>query len=193
MYGKRTVLEAKGFCRGVVTSGADATYKIFTQEPGSYGSTRVWFGSSLVPDLPPFGPRHIHVVVYHPTHKLLVTQLYFKSDPARLEDWRSILSELPDSVGSLNERLTLEVSPDGTATFDFILEPLGVGEKQPGTRTEALVARCGHLVPPVPGLCHLEAAKLFRVETFYALVVLLIFSLYFCCSCSGSQDKRKAE
>lgn len=168
--------EERGFCRGVVKASKDGSYFFTSQEPGAYGSTRVLFGK-LVPDLPPFGPRHFHITVYHPTHHLSTFQLYFPDDPAREEDWRATIAGSP--LGSMDELLTLNVSADGEANFDFILEPLSDGETQPNSRTEALLARCPTHNPPAPALCYPKLANFFfRAEAFVGLMAVLGFLLY---------------
>lgn len=75
----------------------------------------------MVPDLPPFGPRHFHVVVFHPgpAHRLGVYQLYFPDDPAREFDWRATFTGDPEMLRSTDERLTLAISLTGEASFDL--------------------------------------------------------------------------
>lgn len=79
--------------------------------PGSYGIL-----SSLMPlglDLPPYGPRHIHLLVEHPDYPVFTTQVYFPSDPARSHDWRETVIEKgsPFTLKATDLSLQLKLSP----------------------------------------------------------------------------------
>ena len=144
-----------GFCRGFVKSDTLGNYAFHSQHPGSYGLCRLIHGSLSLPDCPPFGPRHFHVVVYHPRHKLGVFQLHFPNDPAREFDFRNLVKEQKrmltskkkkkklagHDIGASNENLTLHVNEAGEASFDFVLEPLDRSEldNSPKSRHEALM------------------------------------------------------
>ncbi len=168
----------KGYCRGVVKSDQKGQYAVATQQPGAYGSTRVFFGTSLVPDLPPYGPRHLHVVVWHPQHRLGVFQIYFANDPAREWDWRAALAHNATLLGSTEP--SLKVSPDssGNVHFDFVLEPLSASETPFASRYDALVARCASEEVPVPALCNPGVARWLRAEVLLLAVLVLLYVSY---------------
>jgi protocatechuate 3,4-dioxygenase beta subunit len=173
-----------GYCRGWVRTDAEGKFELQTQQPGSYGISRMLFGYKWTPDIPPYGPRHIHVVLFSPQYKLGRYQIYFKGDPTRNNDWRAAAAGM--SLGATNPQLELDVNDLGEAEFDFVLEPRGVNDTFFKTRQEALEERClTEEGPPMPGLCFPRAANLMRPETFFGLVLFWIFVAYkalrWCC------------
>jgi len=192
LYGK---LQPDGYCRGYVKADSAGRYEFATQEAGSYGSTRVFFGNKWVPDLPPYGPRHIHVAVWHPTHRLGVYQLYFKDDPAREFDWRNLVA-FGAELGSGIANLTISPDADGNARFDFVLQPLAPGERSFASRDDALLARCPDEDSPVPALCSPGVARFLRVEVFVAVTLVWLFVAYRVlrwCLCRSAPSKKKRE
>jgi len=173
-YGGMHPLADPSYCRALQNTSSDGTYEFISQEPGSYGSSRVFFGSNLIPDFPPYGPRHIHVLVFHPTHRLLVTQIYFKGDPAREYDWRKlggILLNLEDKLESTNEELAIDpIKADGVVYFDFVLEPLEKGVNQPSTRIGTVMEICNGNEPIKPiAVCYPNILWIFSFPVFYAV------------------------
>lgn len=190
IYGGIGVGSDAGFCRGVVRSDAQGRYSFRTQETSSYGSLRVWFGSPYVPELPPYGPRHIHVLVWHKQLGTHIYQLYFESDPARFFDWRAYLLEDEDMLRSKDPRCLLKRADDTTYEFDFVLDKA----KDAGTaanRTQAALLQCGHANPSPPALCHPRIAQVLRPEVFLAVVLMWLFLAYkiarWCCCGRGAK------
>jgi len=108
-------------CWGTILSKSGGDYSFITWRPGSYG-----FDAGLLPfAIPPLLPQHIHVAVYAPGYKLLITQMYFEDDPAREWDWREALGGY--TLEAKNKALELHLVDDGiyqgvplkTAKFDF--------------------------------------------------------------------------
>jgi len=186
-------------CRGYVTTNATGHYSFTTEQPGSYGSTRVWFGSSLIPDAPPYGPRHIHIAVYHPQLRFTIFQLYMENDPAREFDWRAILAPNPDALRSLDPNCTVHVV-NGKGEFNFVVPSLGAGERGFSSRREAALAYCvsdAHFEPPMPGLCGSPVLReLLRPETFYIVLLLWLAGASMVCKvcfCGRSSSKEKQQ
>ena len=189
-------LHGDGYCRGVVTADGRGRYEFVTQEPGAYGSTRVFFGSKWVPDLPPYGPRHIHVAVWHPKHRAGVFQIYFTGDPAREFDWRSVIIGIDQAhIGSSFDNLTVSPDAQGRIEFDFVLQPLAAGKPSYPSRHAALLARCAEDETPIPALCSPGLARFLRVEVFAAATLLWLYSVYrvlrWCCCRTSAVRKRK--
>jgi len=174
-YGGLNPLSDNSFCRGVTKALEGGKYEFVTQEPGAYGSLRLWFGSKWVLDPPPYGPRHIHVIVFHPRMRLGIFQLYFANDPAREFDWRGS----GDILRSNEPRCELQPDINGMATFDFVLKPLEPTERSFANRTEAILDCCGKEYA-VPGLCSANSPFLYllRLETFYVLMALILYCKY---------------
>ncbi len=188
-------LNEDGYCRGVVTADRAGRYEFATQEAGAYGTTRIFFGTKWVPDLPPYGARHLHVAVWHPGHRLGVYQLFFEGDPAREHDWRELVAPGVE-LGTHIANLTLLPDAEGNAKFDFVLRPLGPGERSFATREEAVLARCPHEATPVPALCSPGVARFLRPEVFAAVVLvwlLVVYRVLRWCLCRPSAPKRKRD
>lgn len=188
-----------GFCRGVVRTDNEGRFVFRTQEPGTYGLARIFVQSHYVPDLPPFGPRHLHVVVWHPRHEMLVTQLYFGGDEAaRKADYRAQAAGF--SLGSESDDLALNIADDGVVEYDFVLRPLAEGKKSFNNRSEAVRSVCTQEVPEFPPLvavCQPNVVWLMRPEIVFAtlivsMVVLVEVLLYVvCCKCMRSSGNAK--
>lgn len=79
-------------CKGALELGSDGRFHLETDEPGSYGMTG---GQIEGFDLPAWGVKHIHWLVYAPGHNLLVSQWAFEWDPLLAQgdyDWRQVLA-----------------------------------------------------------------------------------------------------
>jgi protocatechuate 3,4-dioxygenase beta subunit len=119
----RYSLTADGECRGAVRTDDEGRYQFLTHLPGSYGVTAGCGYSALYGmELPPYSLRHIHVAVFAPGHKVLVTQLTFPDDPTRGKDFREFLA--PDNLSDPDVELTIRDMDDGThaTTFDFVVQ-----------------------------------------------------------------------
>ena len=118
----RYSLTPEGECRGAVKADDQGRYKIVTHMPGSYGITAGCGHSLYGTELPPFSLRHIHVAVFAPGHKVMVTQLTFPNDPTRGKDFRELLAP---GIHLSDPGVELEIRDleDGThqATFDFVV------------------------------------------------------------------------
>ena len=117
----RYSLTPEGECRGAVKADNQGRYKFVTHMPGSYGITAGCGHSLYGTELPPFSLRHIHVAVFAPGHKVMVTQLTFPNDPTRGKDFREFLA--PDNLSDPGVELDIHDLEDGTheTAFDFVV------------------------------------------------------------------------
>mmetsp|Transcript_15039 Transcript_15039/g.35953 ORF Transcript_15039/g.35953 Transcript_15039/m.35953 type:complete len:320 (-) Transcript_15039:14-973(-) len=119
----RYSLTADGECRGAVRTDDEGRYTFVTHLPGSYGVTAgCGYSAPYGMELPPYSLRHVHVAVFAPRHKVMVTQLTFPDDPTRGKDFREFLA--PDNLSDPDVELTIRDLDDGTheATFDFVVQ-----------------------------------------------------------------------
>lgn len=108
-----------GNLRAVVVTDDEGRFQIRTVQPAPYqiptdGPT----GKLLVASgWHPWRPAHLHIMVRHPGHRPITTQLYFAGD-----DWLD-----SDVAGAVKPELVLDPQDDGTgthrSTYDFELEP----------------------------------------------------------------------
>ncbi len=165
----------RSFCRGVVRTDSEGRYEFTTKQPGAYGTSRALLGGSWwIPDLPPWGPRHLHVVIWHPEHRLGVYQIYFEGDPGREHDWRISMAGDHSLFRAKSSLLTMTGGNTGNGTFDFVLEPLKAGVEPYASRFEAARARCPVEEVGVPALCRPLLALMLRPEVVYAGIVLIV-------------------
>jgi hypothetical protein len=91
IYGSMHPNEEDAYCRGIITTNDDGTYEFETEFPGVYGML-----AGLGPfgwDTLPYGPAHIHMMLYKPGFNLLVNQLLFENDTSVDHDWRQKLAD----------------------------------------------------------------------------------------------------
>ena len=89
-------------CKGALLLDSDGQFYMNTEEPGSYGMTA---GQIDGFDLPPWGVKHVHWLVYAPGYHLLVSQFALEWDPLIQYgdvDWRLVLagSKYHDNVSA---------------------------------------------------------------------------------------------
>jgi protocatechuate 3,4-dioxygenase beta subunit len=114
------------FCRAKIYTDAEGNFQFETDYPGNYGA---FFGSgpSFLPDVPPYGPRHIHIIAYKEGYEPWISQMYFPNDTNGV-DWREALydtneSKLHSMAPSLLLNITKLQDSRHFATFDISLTP----------------------------------------------------------------------
>jgi len=185
-YGSLQPEEEEGFCRALIQADKHGHYEFETDNPGVYGTLNGAFESF---DLPPYLPRHIHVLVYANATRidelpavpdLLATQLYFKDDPIRKYDWRESLMEgihlyADANITALDPKpCTHKGQAMDCVSFDFVLAPSRDPKEASLPIDEQLIKRfCSggfQLGGPLP-LCY---PRLTRLVRWYVLVPFLL-------------------
>jgi len=179
----RPELNEQGFCRSVIFADNSGRYEFETYESGSYGVF-----SGFLPfygDIPPWIPRHIHVIAWSKGFKVFLTQLYFDSDPAVDFDFRAGMAKLNLGAEEPALRLQFKQCPnndnnnDKCATMDFTMDSATTEpEKSFGTLEEASFHQNCVVTPFSPGqpfpLCHPWLIPFVRVEVMFGLLFTAI-------------------
>jgi len=108
-------------CKGALLLDSDGQFYMNTEEPGSYGMTA---GQIDGFDLPPWGVKHVHWLVYAPGYHLLVSQFALEWDPLIQYgdvDWRLVLagSKYHDNFAYYDDAI-LKLAENATMDDDLI-------------------------------------------------------------------------